>query len=156
MVMFAAAAVVSAPWICAAVGGWAVSINQPPVSTVFSMPSMWIACSVRTMFGAEVPEGSAPTCWTSGFFKTPGFAHNGLIGSARAQGAALWRLNALAPGQVHAGDAGEAGATRQDVGVRVHFRRTDPESSKELRSCDGERTAAEGLEGRRRVNQVSS
>ena len=41
---------------------------------------MRTACSVSTMFGAEVPEGSAPTSWTTGFFMTPGFEQSGLIG----------------------------------------------------------------------------
>ena len=51
--------------IWAAVNGWVPWTSQ---SCVFDW--MWnsrMACSVITVFGAEVPNGSAPTSWTTGF-----------------------------------------------------------------------------------------
>ena len=54
----------SALLIWAAVKGWV-----PWISQSFVVAWMWnsrIACSVITVFGAEVPPGSAPTSWITG------------------------------------------------------------------------------------------
>jgi hypothetical protein len=60
-----AAAIKLALRICAAVGGWFVTMNQP--ASEVCRWSVRIACSVITVFGADVPEGSEPTYWIVGF-----------------------------------------------------------------------------------------
>src|ERR1700691_5129598 len=59
----------SALLIWAALKGWVPRTSQ---SVVFA--SMWnsfIACSVTTVFGADVPLGSAPTSWINGCATQP-------------------------------------------------------------------------------------
>ena len=51
--------------ICAAVGGWFVTMNQP--AREVCRWSVRIACCVNTVFGADVPEGSEPRYWIFGF-----------------------------------------------------------------------------------------
>ena len=62
--MPAAAAVSRAPVICAAVGGCGAWISQP--DALGCRPSVWMACSVITVLGAEVPDGRAPASWITG------------------------------------------------------------------------------------------
>src|SRR5207245_9784573 len=65
--MFAAAAASLALWICALVSGLAVWISQPAtVPGPVCRPSVWMACSVITVLGADVPDGSALTSWIGG------------------------------------------------------------------------------------------
>ena len=64
MVMPAAQAVSLASVICAAVGGCGAWISQP--ETLVCRPRAWMPCSVITVLGAEVPDGSAPTSWITG------------------------------------------------------------------------------------------
>ncbi len=64
----AAAAVCWALWIWLAVSGCAVRISQPWVVMLPASPSSWTACSVITVFGAEVPDGRALSCWITGLF----------------------------------------------------------------------------------------
>ena len=59
--------------ICAAVGGWFVTMNQP--ASEVCRWSVRIACSVITVFGADVPEGSEPTYWIFGFQMHELFGH---------------------------------------------------------------------------------
>ena len=59
----------SALLIWAAVKGWDPCTNQSVV-----LAWMWnsrIACSVITVFGADVPLGSAPTSWITGCARQP-------------------------------------------------------------------------------------
>ncbi len=64
MVRPAAAAVSLALVICAAVGGCGVWMSQPEMPVC--RPSWWIACSVITVLGADVPDGRALTSWITG------------------------------------------------------------------------------------------
>src|SRR5262245_66529614 len=64
MVSPAAAAATRALLICAAVGGCAVCTSQPDTNGV--RPRACTACSVITVFGADVPDGSAPTVCITG------------------------------------------------------------------------------------------
>src|SRR5450755_2102067 len=64
MVMPAAEAVARASLICAAVGGCCVWISQPEV--VVCRPNSWMACSVTTVLGADVPDGRALISWITG------------------------------------------------------------------------------------------
>ena len=65
--MFAAAAASLALWICALVSGLAVWISQPAtVPGPVCRPSVWMACSVITVLGADVPDGSALISWIGG------------------------------------------------------------------------------------------
>src|SRR6266566_2796050 len=64
MVMPAAEAVSLASVICAAVGGCEAWISQP--ETLLCRPSAWMACSVITVLGPDVPDGRAPTSWITG------------------------------------------------------------------------------------------
>ena len=50
--------------ICAAVGGCGAWISQP--EALVCRPSAWMACSVITVLGADVPDGRAPTSWITG------------------------------------------------------------------------------------------
>ena len=66
MDMSLAAAVTRALVICAAVklcGAW---INQPLTETLPCRPSVWTACWVITVLGADVPDGSAPASSITG------------------------------------------------------------------------------------------
>src|SRR6266581_1435056 len=66
-VMPAAAAARWALWICALVSGLAVWISQPPTPLgPVCRPSVRMACSVITVLGAEVPDGSALISWIGG------------------------------------------------------------------------------------------
>src|ERR1700722_18780830 len=65
--MPAAPAVSLAFVICAAVGLCGARMSQPWGLTLLLRPSVRMACSVMTVFGAEVPAGSAPTSWITGF-----------------------------------------------------------------------------------------
>ena len=73
IVMPAAAAVSRAPVICAAVGLCGAWMSQP--ETLVCRPSAWMACSVITVLGAEVPDGSAPTSWITGLARHWPFGH---------------------------------------------------------------------------------
>jgi len=73
IVMPAAAAVSRAPVICAAVGLCGAWISQP--DALAGRPSAWMACSVITVLGPEVPDGSAPTCWITGLARHAPFGH---------------------------------------------------------------------------------
>jgi len=64
IVMPAAAAVSRASVICAAVGLCGAWMSQPEAPAC--RPSVWMACSVITVLGAEVPDGSALTSWITG------------------------------------------------------------------------------------------
>src|SRR5215472_16201410 len=65
--MFAAPAATWALWICALVSGLAVWISQPAtLSGPVCRPSVRMACSVITVLGADVPDGSALTSWIEG------------------------------------------------------------------------------------------
>src|ERR1039457_52244 len=64
MVRPAAAAGSLALLIWAAVGGWGVWMGHPSVLTC--RPNSWTACSVKTVLGADVPEGRALTSWITG------------------------------------------------------------------------------------------
>src|SRR6516225_12389613 len=65
--MFAAPAATCALWICALVSGLAVWISQPAtLSGPVCRPSVRMACSVITVLGADVPDGSALTSWIEG------------------------------------------------------------------------------------------
>ncbi len=59
----------SALLICDAVKGW-----DPCTSQLVVVDWMWnsrMACSVITVFGADVPVGSAPTSWITGLARQP-------------------------------------------------------------------------------------
>ena len=43
-------------------------------------PSVWMACSVITVLGADVPDGSAPTSWITGLARHWPFGHGQLVG----------------------------------------------------------------------------
>src|SRR5215475_518612 len=78
MVMPAAAAVSRAPRICAAVGGCGAWMSQP--ETLACKPSAWMACSVITVLGADVPDGSALTCWITGLARQSLLGQGQLVG----------------------------------------------------------------------------
>jgi hypothetical protein len=68
--MPAAPAATCALWICALVSGLAVWMNQPSTSPgPVCRPSVRTACSVITVLGADVPEGSALTSWIGGLVR---------------------------------------------------------------------------------------
>ena len=69
----AAAAVSRASVICSAVGGCAAWISQP--ETLVCRPRAVMACSVITVLGADVPEGSAPASWITGLATHWPFGH---------------------------------------------------------------------------------
>src|SRR5882672_9559553 len=76
MVMPAAPAVSLASVICVAVGGCGAWISQPegPVCR----PSAWMACSVITVLGPDVPDGRAPTSWITGLARHSPLGHGQL------------------------------------------------------------------------------
>ena len=73
IVIPAAAAVSRASVICSAVGGCAAWISQP--ETLVCRPRAVMACSVITVLGADVPEGSAPASWITGLATHWPFGH---------------------------------------------------------------------------------
>ena len=75
MVRPAAAAASRALVICAAVGGAGVWMSQPSAVTLARRPSVPMACSVITVLGAEVPDGSALTSWITGLARHAFFGH---------------------------------------------------------------------------------
>src|SRR3984957_9949925 len=66
--MPAAPAVSLALVICAARGLGGARMSQPEALTLAPRPSVWMACSVITVLGADVPAGSALTSWMTGLF----------------------------------------------------------------------------------------
>src|ERR1700722_9048853 len=81
MLMFAAAAATWALWICALVSGFGVWISQPatlpgPVCRC----SVRTACSVITVLGADVPDGSALASWIAGLARQEFFGHGNEVG----------------------------------------------------------------------------
>src|SRR5580693_714978 len=73
----ATAAVCRALVICVAVGGFGVWTNQPTTSLVPVMCRVRMACSVITVLGADVPDGSAPTPWITGLATQAPRGHGG-------------------------------------------------------------------------------
>ena len=71
----AAAAVSRALVICAAVGGFGVWMNQPTALPVPVMCRVRMACSVNTVLGADVPDGSALISWITGLARQLPFGH---------------------------------------------------------------------------------
>ena len=84
MVMPAAPAVSLAPVICAAVGGCGAWMSQPEALTC--RPSVRMACSVITVLGADVPDGSAPTSWITGL------ARQSLAGHVSPATSCMWEM----------------------------------------------------------------
>src|SRR5690348_14822213 len=79
--MFAAAAATWALWICALVSGLAVWISQPmtPPGPI-CRPSVRTACSVITVLGGDVPDGSALTSWITGLARQAFFGQGNEVG----------------------------------------------------------------------------
>ncbi len=75
MVRPAAAAASLALVICAAVGGAAVWMSQPSAVTLGCRWSVLMACSVITVLGADVPDGSALISWITGLARHWFFGH---------------------------------------------------------------------------------
>ena len=98
---------------------------------------MWnscIACSVMTVFGAEVPLGSAPISWITGSARQPAAAVQVWDGSPGASD--RFGLAARCVVEDETRDAGETGTGAQDVRVRVDLGRRDPERPQQLRRRD--------------------
>ena len=91
-VMPAAAAASWAPRICALVSGLAVWISQPATSPgPVCRPSVRMACSVITVLGADVPDGSALTSWIEGLARHALFGHGNAFGFGFGLGMGLPR-----------------------------------------------------------------
>src|SRR5215469_9079947 len=98
-------------------------------------PSRRIACSVITVFGAEVPEGSALTSWITGLFTHwPFYARKGIVaaGAWRAAGGGVdaWRR---AVEELHLRQRRQPWPHGQDVGGRADLRWHDAEGPEQLR-----------------------
>src|SRR6516165_6439749 len=79
--MCAAPAATCALWICALVSGLAVWISQPATpSGPVCRCSVWTACSVITVLGADVPDGSALTSWIGGLAMQLPFGQGNEVG----------------------------------------------------------------------------
>src|SRR5260370_33851735 len=75
MVRPAAPAASLALVICPAVGGFGVWMSQPSAEMLARRPSVRMACSVITVLGADVPDGSALTSWITGLARHRPLGH---------------------------------------------------------------------------------
>ena len=138
MVSPAAAAASRALVICAAVGGLGAWMSQPSDVTLDCRWSAAMACSVITVFGADVPDGSALTSWITGLARHWFFGQGNESWPLPGPGPPPWR--SLAGGvevhELHLGDAGQPGPHAEDVGPRADLRGTDAEGPERLRGGD--------------------
>src|SRR6185312_6111123 len=79
MVRPALAAASRALLICAAVGGCGAWMSQPATPLLPPRCKVRMACSVITVFGADVPDGSALTSWITGLARQLFFGHVKLL-----------------------------------------------------------------------------
>ena len=138
MVSPAAAAVSLALVICAAVGGLGVWMSQPSAVTLGCRWSAAMACSVITVLGADVPDGSALTSWITGLARHALFGQGKdcwLPGPGPPPGHALAAV-VVAVHELHLGDAGQPGPHAEDVGPGADLRGTDAEGPEQLRGGD--------------------
>ena len=97
-----------------------------------------MACSVITVFGAEVPLGSAPISWMTGLARQPDAAVQPWTRPPPGPGPLALAIRPVVEDETR--DARETGTRAQDVRVRVDLGRRDPERPQQLRRGDVDRS----------------
>src|SRR5260370_42515734 len=96
---------------CAAVRPFGTVMSQPAVVIELCRRRVVIACSVITVFGAEVPEGSWLTSWIGGLARQePGGAGEGVLRRVARRG--VWRRHGALAEQPREARGGEATRVR--------------------------------------------